>query len=122
MIDRPFRVRTFISLLLLASLASLFSTACSSNESKAKKLIEEYLKGQGAANITVDFFYTNPAFPDKAYTSATVTYSFGSGEGKPQREFLGFILTRAGEGWRIERTSGYAKEKTKADTYLAGGK
>lgn len=122
MIHRRFRLRTFISLLLLASLASLFATGCSSNESRAKKLIEEYLKGQGAANITVDFFYTNASFPDKAYTSATVTYSFGSAEGKPQREFLGFILTREGDAWRIERTSGYTKERQKADTYLAGGK
>ena len=117
-----FRRRSFIALFLLASLASLFATSCSSNESKAKDVIAEYLKGQGAKDITVDLFHTSPSFPDKAYASATVTYSFAGGEGKPQREFLGFVLARAGNGWRIERTTGYAKEPQRADVLLAGGK
>jgi hypothetical protein len=97
-------------------------TSCSSNQSKAKKAIEEYLKGQGATNIVMDLFYTNKSSPDKAYTSATITYNFASSSGNPQREFLGFILARDGDGWRIEKDSGYTKEEAQAARFLAGGK
>lgn len=109
------------TLLFTLLLSTLFATSCASNESKAKRVIEEYLKGQGVTHMGVDLFYTNPNFPDKAYTSATVTYNFANAEGKPQREFLGFILTRAGNEWRMERISGYTKEIREAAGYLAGG-
>jgi hypothetical protein len=97
-------------------------SACSSNESKAKKAIEEYMKGQGATNITMDLFYTDKNSPDKAYTSATITYNFASSSGNPQREFLGFILARDGNTWRVEKNSGYTKEADQAARFLAGGK
>ncbi len=121
MINR-FRRRILIFPLLLLCLASLLAVACSSNKARAKDVIAEYLKNQGTRDLTVDLFYTDPNFPDKAYTSATVTYNFATSKGTFQQEFLGFILARDGNAWRIERTAGYTKEEQKAATYLAGGK
>jgi len=108
---------------LLAGLATLLATAsCANNEGKAKKAVEEYLKNQGATKIVIDLFYANKNDPDKAYTSATITYNFASSSGNPQREFLGFILARDGNTWRIEKNASYTKEEDQAARYLAGGK
>ena len=108
---------------LLAGLATLLGmTSCANNEGKAKKAVEEYLKNQGATKVVMDLFYTNKDYPDKAYASATITYNFASSSGNPQREFLGFILARDGDGWRIEKNASYTKEEDQAARYLAGGK
>ena len=110
-------------LTLLVCLGTVFATtSCSTNESKAKKVIQEYMKNQGITDLTVDSFFTDPNIPGKAYTSATVTYNFASSGGNPQREFLGFILTQESNGWRIERTTSYTKDQQQAAKYLAGGK
>jgi hypothetical protein len=116
------RNRTF-ALTLLVCLGTVFATtSCSTNESKAKKVIQEYMKNQGITDLTLDSFFTDPNFPGKAYTSATVTYNFATSGGNPQREFLGFILTQEGNGWRIERTAPYTKDQQQAAKFLAGGK
>ncbi len=123
MTNRRSQSRTALFALFVLSLGTpLAMTSCSSNESKAKKAIEEYVKGQGVTNITMDLFYTNQNSPDKAYTSATLTYNFASSSGNPQREFSGFILARDGDGWRIEKITGYTKQEDQAARYLAGGK
>lgn len=123
MINQTYLSRRFIVACLTVSMSLIFAaTSCSSGESKSKKVIAEYLKNQGVTDIIVDTFYTDPAFPDKAYTSATITYNFVGGDGKPQREFLGFILTRADSDWRVERFESYTKDKQEAARYLSGGK
>ena len=118
------RIRTrSIIFMLLVILGTVFSmTSCSSNEAKAKKLIQEYMKNQGITDLTLDSFITTPSVPGKAYTSATVTYNFASSSATPQKEYLGFILTQEGNGWRIERPTGYTKDQQQAAKYLAGGK
>jgi hypothetical protein len=117
------RSRSVIAVVFLAVLPLLLTiTSCSNNESKAKKLIEEYYAPYGVKDVTVDFFYTDSKYPDKAYTSATVTHSFASSRGTEQREFVGFILAREAKGWRIESNSSYTKESQKAVVYLGGGK
>lgn len=116
------RNRAFFFTLLLC-LGTLFSaTACATNESKAEKVIKEYLKNQGITDLKVDSFFINPNIPGKAYTSATVTHNFASSGGNPQREFLGFILAQEGSGWRVERSAGYTKDEQQAAKYIAGGK
>ena len=122
MINGRFRTRCFFFVLLLGMGTVFSTTSCSSNEAKAKKVIQEYLKNQGVTDLHMDSFFTNPNFPGKAYTSATVTYNFASSGGNAQREFLGFILTQEGNGWRIERTTSYTKDKEQAATFLSGGK
>jgi hypothetical protein len=122
MIKGRLRNRTFVLTLLLCLSAAFSTTSCSTNKGKAKTLIQEYMKNQGITDLTVDSFFTNPAVPGKAYTSATVTYNFASSSGNPQRDFLGFILAQEGSGWRIERTSSYTKDQQQASKLLAGGK
>ena len=80
------------------------------------------MKNQGVTDLKLDSFFTDPSMPGKAYASATVTYNFASSAGNPQREFLGFILTQEGDGWRIEKTTGYTKDQPQAVKLLAGGK
>ena len=116
------RSRAFVLTLLVCMGTVFATTSCSTNESKAKKVIQEYMKNQGITDLTVDSFFTDPNTPGKAYTSATVTYNFASSGGNPQREFLGFILTQEGNGWRIERATSYTKDQQQAAKYLAGGK
>lgn len=123
MINGRLRSRTTIFFTLLVCAGAIFATtSCASNESKARKIIQEYMKNQGITDLKVDSFFTNPSVPGKAYTSATVTYNFASAGGNPQREFLGFILAQEGSGWRIERPSGYTKDEQQAAKFLAGGK
>jgi hypothetical protein len=100
----------------------LSTAACSGNEAKAKKALQEHLKGQGVTDLTVDLFYTDPNLPDQAYVSATATYNFAGSDGKLKREFLGYVLAREGSGWKVERNVSYTTERQKAATYLAGGK
>jgi hypothetical protein len=117
------RNRALTLIVFIACVALVISTvSCSGNEAKAKNTIQEYLKGQGVTDLTVDLFYPDPNSSDRAYAGATATYNFAGSEGKPKREFLGFILAREGGGWKIERNVGYTKEQQRAATFLAGGK
>src|SRR5258708_34823225 len=94
------RNKTLTLTLLMACLGMLLSTvSCSGNEVKAKQAIQEHLKGQGVTDLTVDLFYTDPNVPDKAYASATATYTFAGSDGKLKREVLGYVLARQAAGW-----------------------
>jgi hypothetical protein len=115
-------IRSIIFALSVCLSATVLFSSCASNESKAKKAIQEYLKNQGVTDLTMDSFFTSSSVPGKAYTSATVTYNFATSDGKPQREFLGFILAQEGSGWRIERNVGYTKEEQQAIKILSGQK
>lgn len=117
--ERP-QSRIMIVVLALACFcATLSIMGCSSDKSKAKALIAEYMNGQGVTDIKIDVFYTSPSYPDKAYTSATVTYNFASSDGKPQREFLGFVLNRVGNDWHIEKNTRYTAAENQAEKFLA---
>ncbi|HSB08256.1 MAG TPA: hypothetical protein VLM38_02000 [Blastocatellia bacterium] len=123
MVNEQSRPHIVIFAVLFACVIStLVMTACSSDKSKAKALVAQYLAGQGTTDIVIDFFHQSRNSPDKAYTGATVTYNFATSSGKPQREFLGFVLARSGDGWRIERNTSYTTEPDKAELYIAGGK
>jgi hypothetical protein len=120
MTNKNSQIRAIIFALSVCLGTVLLLSSCSSNESKAKKAIQEYLKNQGVTDLTVDSFVTSPNVPGKAYTSATVTYNFATSDGRPQREFLGFILAQEGSGWRIERGTGYTKDEELAIKYMQG--
>jgi len=122
MINKRSQIRAFIFALSVCLGTVLFFSSCSSNESKAKKAIQEYLKNQGVTDLTMDSFFTSPDVPGKAYTSATVTYNFATADGRPQKEFLGFVLAQEGSGWRIERGTAYTKEQALAIKYMQGQK
>lgn len=70
--------------------------------------------------MQVDLSYHLPEFPEKRYLSLTVTYNFATAEGKPQREFLGYVLKRDGQEWKIDKNTIYTKNEQKAKEILSG--
>jgi hypothetical protein len=96
--------------------------SCKSARSSAEKTLQQHLMSPGVRETKVDFFHTDPNFPDKAYISATVTHNFASSDGNFKKEYLGYILTRDGEGWKIEKSTNYTKEEAEASTLLSGEK
>ena len=114
-------ILTLPGVLALIGLALALS-ACKSSMSPAEKTVDQYLKGQGAREVKFDLFHTDSKFPDKVYLSATVTHNFASSEGNFKKEYLGFILNRDGDGWKIERTTGYTTKQDEASAILAGEK
>jgi hypothetical protein len=97
--------------------------ACSSNQSGVETSILEYLKSHGAPDtkeVKIDLFHTDKQAPDKAYAGVTATYTFGSGSGELQREYLGYILKREGGQWIVEENTKYTKDAQKATDLLLG--
>ena len=114
-----FRQTLFISLCAL----SLFATiSCTTQQSKAHQAIEKYLKDRGATEVQSDFFYTDANFKGKAYSSVTATFSYADAKGNPQQEFLGFILNKEGDDWKVEKQTSYTTESAQAALFLAGKK
>lgn len=111
-----------LSILLVICGLAFTAGSCKSARSSAEKTLQEHLKGAGFREIKVDFFHTDPNFPDKAYISATVTHNFSSSDGNFKKEYLGYILSRDGEGWHVEKGTGYTKEEREASTLLSGEK
>jgi len=112
--------RAAVSLVAFVVLA--FVLSCSSSESKAKKVLEAYLKNLGAREVKMETFYTSKEFPDKAYASVLVTYNFADSSGKYQTEHSGYILRREGDSWAIVKSTNYTTDQQKANDYLAGRK
>src|SRR5215813_13938361 len=104
------------------TMAVLVAASCSSQERKAKKTIEDYLKNYGAREVKLQSFYTSRDFPDKAYASIIVTYNFADSTGKLQTVHIGYILRREGDGWIIDKSTIYTTDEKKANDYLAGRK
>lgn len=107
------------SLLLLIFILFLF-TSCSKRETRVPKSLEEALNSHGVQQIQIDLDYQSPDFSDKKYISLTATYNFASSDGKPQREFLGYILKFDGHDWIVEKKTTYTKSEQKAKDLLTG--
>lgn len=106
---------------LLAGLLSILAlTACSTSKSKAKKTLDDYVKPHNVRELQLDAFFEIPQFPEKAYASATITYNSADSSGKYTTEHRGFILKRAGEGFEVEKLTGYTTEETRARDFMAG--
>ena len=108
-----------LSLMVLLAVAAV---SCSRNDESVKKAIETHLQALGIRETNVDLFVEDPNDNSRAYASATVTYNFAKGDGQLQKEYLGYILKREGQDWKIEKTTPYTKEEQKAMQVLAGEK
>jgi hypothetical protein len=113
---RFLRAGVLLHLILLIFIAS----SCKKQEPPIPKPIQDYLSNQGVQQIVLDLDYSDSVAPNKKYVSVTVTYNFSTAEGKPQKEFLGFILKSNGSEWEIERNTTYTVNKQKAKDLLAG--
>lgn len=96
--------------------------ACGREQARALKPVEEYLKNFGAREVKADLFVRAKNDPNKAYISVTTTYNFATAKGEPQKEYLGFILKREGDQWKIEKNVSYTTSERDAETILAGSK
>lgn len=115
-------IRVRLSILSVIIVLGLVAGSCKSAQSSAAQTLEQHLKGPSIRKVEVDFFHTDPNFPDKAYISATVTHNFASSDGNFKKEYLGFILSRDGERWQVEKSTGYTKVGEEASTLLSGEK
>jgi hypothetical protein len=109
-------------LLIFFTLLLIIFSACSSKQEKARKAVEEKLKGMPVREMTVDFFHPADNMPDKAYIAVTVTYNFATSDGSFQKEYLGYVLRQDGPNWAVERNTLYTTDKGRAESALAGHK
>lgn len=114
------RQRLTACLVLLVALITLSS--CATKYAEARSALEEYLQNMNTRSIEIDFFHTNPSFPDRAYVSATVTYNFATSDGTFQKEYLGYILRKEGNSWKVAQNTGYTKDPSRANTLLINPK
>jgi hypothetical protein len=112
----PVRLLNLILLILIIGASS----SCKKPEIEVPKAIQEFLKNQGVQETIVDLEYSNPSIPNKKYMSLTVTYNFSTSDGKPQKEFLGFILKLDENEWKVDRNTSYTKSDQKAKELLSG--
>ena len=115
---RTFKVISPIVFLLSLCLLA----ACSNTSAGISKAVEDYAKSNGAKEVVTDLVYKDANSSDKAYVSATITHNYADAKGNFQREFLGYILRKDGNDWKIERNATYTKDEKKAQQLLAGQK
>lgn len=109
---------TSMTILLLLFTVSLL-ISCKSQQTAIPKVLQDYLANQGVQETIVDLDYKDSSIPNKRYVSVSVTYNFSTSDGKPQKEFLGFILKQEGDDWKIDRNTTYTKSETKAKDLLS---
>ena len=107
---------------ILLCTAPVLMASCSSDEAKAKKVVQEYLQNQNTRDVQVDFFYIDRNHPDKSYVGVTATYNYATSEGSFQKEYLGYVLKQDGNGWAVERNVSYTKDQTRASALISGNK
>jgi hypothetical protein len=112
------RTRAGIFYLSLAILIFL-NSACSNPKPPVPRAVQDYLANQGVQETLLDLDYTNPSIPDKRYISVSVTYNFSTSDGKPQKEYLAFILKQEGDSWKIDKNAAYTKSDSKAKEILS---
>lgn len=101
---------------------SLITQSCSRESSQAEAALVEYLKARGVKEVEVDLFTDAKNNGNKAYISATLTHQFATAEGTPQKEYMGYILSKTDGKWVVERSERYTKDKDQAIRYLSGSK
>ena len=116
------RIRLFLSTLSILFIFVAFTSSCTTRTDGAKIALEEHLKSFNPRSIEIDFFHTDPSAPDRAYVSATVTYNYATSDGSLQKEYLGYILKKDGESWKVAENTRYTKDPSKAETFLSGKK
>src|SRR5262249_33316096 len=98
-------------------------SACEKKQNQIPKSLADSLKAVGAQDMQVDLLYQPPDIADKKYLSLTVTYNYATSSGKPQKEFLGYVLKQEGREWKVDHNTNYTKnEQTAKDLILGVGK
>jgi hypothetical protein len=111
-----FRLGILIQLIFVLFIFS----SCKKQELPVPKVLQDYLSNQGVQQTIVDLDYSDAITPDRKYIALTVTYNFSTSDGKPQKEFLGFILKSDGSDWQIDRKAVYTINQQKAKDLISG--
>jgi hypothetical protein len=111
-----------LSRLILPLLLSTVCLNCGKKDGDIPKSLVDYLKSNGVQEIHKDYELSSPSAGGRKYLALTVTYNFSTGEGKVQKEYLGYILRQDNQEWKVERNTAYTVNEQKAKDLLAGGK
>jgi hypothetical protein len=114
--------KLFMYKLLIISLLLVMSSCSSSKQQDIPGSLLDYLKNSGAQEIHKDYEFVNPSASGRKYLALTITYNYSTAEGKPQKEYLGYILRQDNQEWKIEKNTAYTINEQKAKDLLAGGK
>src|SRR5262249_12685389 len=110
-------------LIVVVATASLALSGCDTQAKRAMESLDQKLKPMGVRKTEMSLFVPDPATPDRAYISLIATWNFANSAGQPQKENLGFILKKDGDGWQIEKQGiRYTDDKNNAIGILKGGK
>lgn len=94
---------------------------CNRQKSRAKATLDQYLKAYGVRQVDYQTYATDPTYPNRAYFSVIVTWNHADHRGQLQKEYLGYLLDRDGDDWKVENKSmPYTTDKDQAVKYLSG--
>lgn len=108
--------------MILCALVLPAVQACSADQNRAEESVAQFLKQTGVQDVKLDLFLKAADAPDRAYVSVTATHPFASGSGSPQKEYLGFIVRKQGDEWKVEKNVSYTTDKNTARSLLLGRK
>lgn len=113
------------SLFLASSLVILgivFTTSCNQEKRAAQQTVSQYLQSSGAKDIAFDLYVTSPSVPGQAYVAASDTLPSADQRGNPQKEYLGLILKKVDNQWKIDHITKYTKDSDAGRDLLEGRK
>lgn len=89
-------------LIVVMAAGFLVLSACDNQAKRAKEAVDQKLKPMAPKKTELGVFAVDPAAADRAYISVTVTWNFADASGQYQREFLGYVLKKDGDGWQVD--------------------
>jgi hypothetical protein len=111
-----------ILLIFLCTFGLLPSLGCNADQNRAEESVAQHLKQTGVRDVKLDLFLQAADSPDRAYVSVTATHPFANSEGNLQKEFLGFIVRKQGQEWKVDKNVAYTTDKDTARSLLLGRK
>lgn len=109
-------------LTFLCTLGLLPCMACNADQNRAEESVAQHLKQTGVRDVKLDLFLQAADSPDRAYVSVTATHPFANSDGSFQKEYLGFIVRKQGEEWKVDKNVSYTTDRETARSLLLGRK
>jgi hypothetical protein len=110
--------RLAVTALLIFAIIAL--PGCNRQKSRVKASLDQYLKPYKLHDIQYQTYATDPAYPDRAYFSAIITWNHADRRGNLEKEYMGYLLDRDGNDWKVEKTMPYTQDQSEAVKYLSG--
>lgn len=117
-LPRRIACRLIVPALLLFAVIGL--PGCNHQKSRVKASLDQYLKPYKLHDVQYQTYATDPAYPDRAYFSAIITWNHADRRGALEKEYMGYLLDRDGNDWKVEKTMPYTQDQSEAVKYLSG--